>query len=60
MLTQKEPPPRSAGPTEHSGAFDEPGTRLRDYSGPFADQKSSASTRLPTKPPPPPPEPDKS
>jgi len=46
MLTQKEPPPRSAGPSEHSGAFDEPGTRLRDYSGPFGP-RGSGSGRLP-------------
>ena len=51
MLTHKEPPPRSAGPTEHSGAFDEPGTRLRDYSGPFGDKLgSSGAGRLPTPP----------
>ncbi len=47
MLTQKEPPPRSAGPTEHSGAFDEPGTRIRDYSGPFNVRGSSYSGKLP-------------
>jgi serine/threonine protein kinase/tetratricopeptide (TPR) repeat protein len=35
MLTQKDPPPRGAGPTEHSGAFEEPGTKLRDQSGAF-------------------------
>ncbi len=40
MLTQKEPPPRSSGPTDHSGAFDEPGTRLRDYSGPFGSRST--------------------
>ncbi len=44
MLTQKEPPPRSAGPTDHSGAFDEPGTRLRDYSGPFGSRSGTSNT----------------
>ncbi|MEM9453350.1 MAG: protein kinase [Myxococcota bacterium] len=47
MLTHKEPPPRSPGPSEHSGAFDEPGTRLRDYSGPFASRTGSISGRMP-------------
>ncbi|MCA9706965.1 MAG: protein kinase [Myxococcales bacterium] len=48
MLTQKEPPPRSAGPTEHSGAFDEPSTRVRDYSGPFSSRTGSGPDRLPS------------
>ena len=49
MLTQKDPPPRSSGPTEHSGAFDEPLTRLRDHSGPFNSRTlgGSYSGRLP-------------
>jgi len=47
MLTQKEPPPRSAGPTDHSGAFDEPGTLRRDYSGPLKVPGASYSGRLP-------------
>ena len=49
MLTQKDPPPRSAGPTEHSGAFDDPGARLRDYSGPFGVRNGlgSYAGRLP-------------
>lgn len=53
MLTQKEPPPRSAGPTEHSGAFEEPGTRLRDHSGPFGQRAGTGSSA--SRPPPPPP-----
>ncbi|MEX1366127.1 MAG: protein kinase [Nannocystaceae bacterium] len=50
MLTQKDPPPRSVGPSEHSGAFEEPDTRLRDYSGPFGPRGTlggSYSGRLP-------------
>jgi eukaryotic-like serine/threonine-protein kinase len=51
MLTQKDPPPRSAGPTEHSGAFEEPGTRLRDSSGPFGRQGSpTGRTPSPARP----------
>lgn len=57
MLTQKEPPPRSAGPTEHSGAFDEPGTRLRDHSGPFNMRGGPYSGSTGERPPPPPPAP---
>jgi tetratricopeptide (TPR) repeat protein len=53
LLTQKDPPPRGAGPTEHSGAFDEPGTRLRDHSGPFGRSPGSPGSyvgRVPTPP----------
>ncbi len=52
MLTQKEPPPRGAGPTENSGAFEEPGTRLRDHSGAFGARAlaGSVAARLPASP----------
>ncbi len=43
MLIQKEPPPRSPGPTDHSGAFEEPGTRVREYSGPFSTRVTAGS-----------------
>jgi eukaryotic-like serine/threonine-protein kinase len=52
MLTQKEPPPRSVGPTEHSGAFDEPSTRLREQSGAVPQRPAgSYAGRLPPPPP---------
>ncbi|MCX4247628.1 protein kinase domain-containing protein [Paraliomyxa miuraensis] len=47
MLTQKEPPPLSAGPTEHSGMFDYPSSvRMRDQSGPFNRPLTSSFRRV--------------